>query len=391
MVGSRSPVTQKRPLGHVLHLASVRWWSALAYTAFALAQGLDRIGVPGGIVTPPETPLDERASAGGLLRTEWRDLFDKRPDRALRAIARLKAGARDGSVAAVFVHTGEGHLPAALALRGGPAPLLRVRADIRRPGRSPLHNWLYTRATDRILISGEFMRSDYFDDLRIAPRRIVHLPAGFDTETIRGIDREKARARLRAAQGWSPDAPVVGMLARYSPVKGHRDLVAAARLLGLPAARYLSAGPDGQVGRATVQSWVDQAGLGDRFAVLGESENPLELAAGLDVAVIASIGSEAVCRSALEYMSLGVPIVATRVHVIPETLGDAGVLVDANAPEQIADALGALLRDPVRAGLLGQAGACRIQEEFDLRRIAERALAVIEAARREDGRCLKAG
>ncbi len=381
----RTPVKEPRPAGLVLHIASVRWWSALAYYALALAQGLDRLGVPGGVVATPGSPLDERAARLGLSRPEWRGLLSERPDRALRAVGRLRAAVRDGAVSAVFVHTGGGHLATALALRGGPAPLLRARPEIRRPARGPVASWLHGRASDRILIPGDFMRRGYFEHLGIEPQRIRRLPAGIDLGPTRGIDRQAARLRLRAANGWDLEAPVVGMLARYSPVKGHDTLVRAARILAdrIPSARFLAAGPEGQTGRDHVREWIATAGLADRFAALDPVADPLETAAGFDVAVIASTGSEAVCRSALEYMALGVPIVATRVHVIPETVGDAGILVSAGAPGELADGIGSIVGDSARAAGLGRAGLERVRREFDLGVIAAQAVAIVEEARRE--------
>jgi glycosyltransferase involved in cell wall biosynthesis len=369
----------------VLHIASVRWWSALAYYALALAQGLERLGVPGGIVAAPGSPLEERAAPLRLVRPEWQGLISRRPDRVLRSAERLRAAVRGGRISAVVVHTGDGHLASALALRGGPAPLLRARPEIRRPSNGPASSWLHAGASDRVLIPGDFMRRGFLERLRIDERKIVVLPAGIDLDPARAIERRSARSRLRAAHGWDPEAPVVGMLARYSPVKGHRDLVRAVRILAdrYPAARFLTAGPEGQTGRERVRAWIAEAGIADRFFALDAVADPLEAAAGFDVAVIASTDSEAVCRSALEYMALGVPIVATRVHVIPETVGDAGILIPAGAPEDLAQAIASLLDDPARAAELGRIGLLRVRERFDLPVIGERALAIIEDARRE--------
>lgn len=371
--------------GLVLHIAWVRWWSALAYHALTIARGLDQLGRPSRVLAPPGTPLAVRAAAMGLASSRWSDLVSSRPDRVIGAIRSLRRAAREGAVSALLVHTGPGHAAAALALRGGPAPLVRVRSDIRRPARGPVQRWLYSKATDRIWISGEFMRGGYLEGLGIDPGRIDLLPAGIDCREAERIDRTAAGGRLRAEHGWSAQARVVGMLARYSPVKGHEDFVQAARILaeGREDVYFLSAGPTGQVGREGVEAWVRGAGLSRRFAILDAVEDPLSLAAGLDVAVIPSRGSEAVCRSALEYMALGLPVVATQVHVIPETIGDAGLLVPPADPPALSRAIQELLDDPERAGRLGEAAARRVRDEFEIGRIAARAAALIDEAWRD--------
>lgn len=382
MIACHPPVEENTTRPILLHLAWVRWWSALAYYAYTLAAALDRIGHPSRIVAPPGSPLAVRAADAGLAAPEWGGLAAGSPSRTLAAVRRLRAASGDGRIGAVFVHTGPGHLSAALALHSRKAPLLRIRSDIRRPSAGPAARWLYATATRRVLISGEFMRGSYLRGLGIESRRVVHLPAGFDLRSIDGIDREARRGALRLERGWPAGAPVVGMLARYSPVKGHRVFVEAAREIAAshPQVRFLTAGSEGQVGRDQVAAWVAEAGLSDRFAVLGAAADPLSLAAGLDLAVIASTGSEAVCRSALEYMALGIPIVATAIHVIPETVGDAGILVAPGDAPAAAEAMMRLLSDPAAAAARGAEGRRRVAERFDADRIAARAAAIVEEA-----------
>jgi glycosyltransferase involved in cell wall biosynthesis len=53
----------------------------------------------------------------------------------------------------------------------------------------------------------------------------------------------------------------------------------------------------------------------------------------------------------LEAMTVGVPVVAARRGSLPEVLGDAGVLVEPDQPEEIAAAIGRLLTNaPLAAG-----------------------------------------
>jgi glycosyltransferase involved in cell wall biosynthesis len=50
--------------------------------------------------------------------------------------------------------------------------------------------------------------------------------------------------------------------------------------------------------------------------------------------------------------------------------GKTGLLVPPEAPEPMADAIAALLGDPVRARAMGEAGRRRAVERFDVRRVA---------------------
>ena len=69
-----------------------------------------------------------------------------------------------------------------------------------------------------------------------------------------------------------------------------------------------------------------------------------------------------------EAQSQGLACVATRVSGIPELIDDgkSGVLVEPDAPEELAQALEALIREPARRRALGEAGRRRVAENFSL-------------------------
>jgi glycosyltransferase involved in cell wall biosynthesis len=60
---------------------------------------------------------------------------------------------------------------------------------------------------------------------------------------------------------------------------------------------------------------------------------------------------------ALEAMSLGIPVIATRCGALPELVGDeAGVLIDPTEPESIVAALDRVLGDDSMAEVIGRRG-----------------------------------
>ena len=85
--------------------------------------------------------------------------------------------------------------------------------------------------------------------------------------------------------------------------------------------------------------------------------------------------------SVIEAMAAGKPVVASAVGGIPDQLGDTGVLVPAESPQALADAIAALLADPDRRAALGHAARQRAFGQFDaatmrveIRGLAERLL-----------------
>ncbi|MBC7802656.1 MAG: glycosyltransferase family 4 protein, partial [Candidatus Parcubacteria bacterium] len=75
-----------------------------------------------------------------------------------------------------------------------------------------------------------------------------------------------------------------------------------------------------------------------------------------------------------EAQSQGLACVATRVSGIPELIEDGrtGVLVEPESPAELAQALAALIADPVRRRELGAAGRHRVRAEFGLEENIER-------------------
>src|SRR5439155_13240545 len=64
----------------------------------------------------------------------------------------------------------------------------------------------------------------------------------------------------------------------------------------------------------------------------------------------------------LEAMTLGVPVVAANRGALPEVLGDAGPLVDPEAPEELASAIERLLDDEAFAASCAAKGVLRAKQ-----------------------------
>jgi glycosyltransferase involved in cell wall biosynthesis len=71
----------------------------------------------------------------------------------------------------------------------------------------------------------------------------------------------------------------------------------------------------------------------------------------------------------MECMSLGLPIVCSDFPVYREVAGTtgAGILVDPTVPEEIANAIESLVRDPVRAHQMGEAGKAAVRDQLNWR------------------------
>jgi glycosyltransferase involved in cell wall biosynthesis len=169
--------------------------------------------------------------------------------------------------------------------------------------------------------------------------------------------------RLDAGHG---DATVILFVGRFSPNKAQHNLVEALWLYRRwydPDARLHLVGPpvtDAYV--QAVRGFAEELGLAGAVRY-GHDLSEAALAAwyaDADVFVCLS-EHEGFCIPLLEAMHAGLPIVAFAAGAVPETLGDAGILLDTNRPSAVASAVHRVRCDPALAGRLVASGHDRVK------------------------------
>lgn len=184
--------------------------------------------------------------------------------------------------------------------------------------------------------------------------RIEVIPNFVDTERFRPFpDR-------RTAGG----PPLAVHVSNFRPVKRVPWLVEAfGRATAGTAARLILVGdgPDQSAARRRAQ----ELGLGARVSFLGERDALPELLAPADLFLLAS-EEESFGLSALEAMSCGVPVVATRVGGIPEVVldGVSGLLAARDDQVAFAACIAELLFDRPRAARLGVSARALVLERY---------------------------
>jgi len=101
-----------------------------------------------------------------------------------------------------------------------------------------------------------------------------------------------------------------------------------------------------------------------------------------DIGVVPSLLYESFSYTCAQTMACGLPVVASRIGGIPETLaeGECGVLVAPGSPRDLSEALIYLCHDPDKRRALGAAGRQRAVTAFSSETVARRNLEVYEQA-----------
>jgi glycosyltransferase involved in cell wall biosynthesis len=143
-----------------------------------------------------------------------------------------------------------------------------------------------------------------------APEKSRVIPNGVDTYQFRP-DAE-ARASVRKELGLDGQATLIGLVARFSPVKGHETFFAAARVLHeqLMNVHFVLCGQGISSTDKRLTAMVRQAGVERVTHLLGTRADVSRITAALDIATSTSM-SESFSLTMAEAMACAVPCVST--------------------------------------------------------------------------------
>lgn len=332
----------------IVQLHDETWDSGLAHYALTLAQALSERG--------HEVEFWARRDSYAARRAKDFRLETLEIEHPWVALPGLRARLKRRQTAIINAHTGSAHSLAAALAAGSALKVVRTRGDARPPAK-------------HVLAKALAHRTDAF----IAPNRALRdaLLESFPGARVELVFQGLAPLGSAAA---APSASVVGILGRLDEVKGHAILIDAAAAMSrdFSSASFLAAGEDTSGRLQGLRARSHGLGLNGRFEFLGKVPDAGAFINRCAIGVVASTGSEAVSRAALEWMQLGRPVVAARVGCLPDLIEDGrtGLLVPPGDSAALAKALGRLLCDPGEAAAMGRRGAERFARDFSLARFA---------------------
>lgn len=268
-------------------------------------------------------------------------------DRRSAAFARsLRETIAAGGIDVVHAH---GHVTAALLPALGVPVITTIHVALGAGWR-----WLPAIATGlRRSAAITAVSADLAHRFRWTRRAIDVVPPGIDITRFAAVERT------------DDGVFTLGIAARLHPIKRHRDLLAALRLL-------------------------DRSGHRCRLLIAGEgpAEHAIRAAsAGLDVTLLGSVADipgflqridgfvlpsdhEGTPVALIEAMAAGVPVIASAVGGVPALVGDAGLLVPRRHPRALAGVIERLAASPDLRHGLGDAARRRVADHGLDRQVA---------------------
>jgi glycosyltransferase involved in cell wall biosynthesis len=327
-------------------------------------QGYRVVPVPAGPAKPlsRDELLPHMGEFTQFVEREWRRLP---PDVVhshfwMSGIAAVLAGDRHGIPVVHSYHT-----------LGTVARRYQGTADTSPPQRIGIERKI-GRAATRIIATGA-------DEVNELTR--MGVPRDRVSVVPRGVDCEQFRPEGPAARKRLPRRVV--SVGRLAPRNGFADLVAALR--GVPDTELVIAGgprrdklaADPEAGR--LRELAERLRVADRVHLVGRVPRDRMPALLRSADLVACVPWYEPSGSVpLEAMACGVPVLATRVGGLTDTVVEnvTGVLVPPRQPGMLRAAMASLLAAPARRSFLGGAGRDRAEKRYPWQRIAEESAAV---------------
>ena len=239
-----------------------------------------------------------------------------------------------------------------------------------------VHRWIYRRLTCAFAIS-EVIKKNLFETCPLEPAQVRLLHNGVDTIKFNPLisDREKVRKEYNIGD----DDVVMGMLARFSPGKGHEEFLTAAREL-TKKYRHLKFMIVGEASRGEDEYAGHIKGMAkeyipDNVIFTGFRKDTPDVLHAMDIFVFPS-HSEAFGIALIEAMAMERASVASRTDGILDIAidGETSLLFEKGNPEDLRGKLEMLIENRELREKMGKAARKRTIENFEIELLTQRVI-----------------
>jgi glycosyltransferase involved in cell wall biosynthesis len=351
---------------NILQVVNTFKWNAISSYALVLSKGLKNRGHKVLLITLPESRFLKRAKAEGLkvitLKLNHNNFFI-----ALKKMMHLL---REEEINILNVHESQGFIISCLATKlvKRPIALIRTRGTPMIPNRDPINRYLYNSLANKVIVTSNFMREECLKRLRGKKDHYLLIYGGVDTKNLKPCEPDLT---LKQNLGLEKDAPVIGFIGRFDPVKGHKYFFEAASKIAKnwkskPRIKFLVIGYESKFSEIDLLNMAKICCIKEDLLLVTKWVELSKFLSIIDIGVISSIDSEANSRVCLEFMACGKPVVATTVGVIPEIIedGKTGYLVQPKDVQTMAEIVAKLLKDKQKLKTIGEAARKVVEERF---------------------------
>ena len=373
----------------ILITSNVRWWNAEAAYAAILARELLNAGHKVWVLTLPNSLNETKLRNWNLPIITDIPLSSSNPWQLWRAYQRLKSLIEEQQIQIVNAHRSEGFpLLVLLRQRLKSFALIRTRGTTRPLRDHWLNRRLHEDWIESVIVPAQVIASQLRQVLNLPPERlhVIYYPVNPSKIGVKE-ESEAQQSRLECLDrlGIPKHCRVIGIVGRIRPVKGQRTLLKSFVALRkrFPDIVLLMLYRDTSETEAEWQGLLQdlvESNLQQSVYLYGYREDVQEIMRHIDIGVVSSIDSEVICRVAVEFFSVGTPVVAFPTGALPEIIQDGftGRIAKDKSAEALAETLEWMLESPERIAEFGQNARQQSLERFDPNKLLEQTLSVYE-------------
>ena len=349
-------------------------WSAASNYCILASKELLAMGHEVLLITEPGIPFDKAIEYNIPVNNKLR-LNHRNPRKFLQAFKLLKSLFKEFKPDIISAHINEGAwMPGLVAKYVCPdAIVARIRTDIDAPKGHFVNRYVHHHWVDHIIAGSNLHKKNCHDVLDYPNEKIDVVYGGVDTTLFN--PKNRLNSTFRTEVGVKNDEILLGLVARLSPVKGHKFLIEAFSEVCKINKRVKLAciGYESELSFDWLKDLAKEYNVADKLICVGRRNDIEKVIADIDIGLISSIGSEANTRAGLEYMASGKPVVGTSVGVIPEVIVDklTGFVVPHSNSKALAEAILKLVQNNAMRQLMGQSSRHRAEQVFSLKRFAQ--------------------
>jgi len=373
----------------ILITSNVRWWNAEAAYAATLARELLNAGHKVWVLTLPNSLNETKLRSWNLPIITDIPLSSSNPWQLWQAYRRLQSLIEEQQIQVVNAHRSEGFPPLVLLRqRLKSFALIRTRGTTRPLRDHWLNRKLHEDWIESVIVPAQVIASQLRQVLNLPSERlqVIYYPVNPSSIDSQG-ESEAQQSRLECLDrlGIPRQCRVIGIVGRIRPVKGQRILLKSFATLRkrFPDTVLLMLYRDTNETEAEWQGLLQdlvESNLQQSVYLYGYREDVLEIMRHTDIGVVSSVDSEVICRVAVEFFSVGKPVIAFPTGALPEIIQDGvtGRIAKDKSAEALAEILEWMLESPERISEFGKNARQQSLERFDPNKLLEQTLSVYE-------------
>ena len=322
----------------ILHTEWSGGWGGQELRILSEMEGLRARGYWVGLAAAPHTPIYKKMKSLGfpVFALGFKGNLDFKTFMGLIKIIRAE------KINIVNTHSGKDTYVGGLAAKFCGVKFIRTRHLSYAIKKTSFINKL----ADHIVTTGEPTRQSMIQKQNIHPDKITSIPSRPDENLFNPENYKKSE--IREFLGISKDELVIGIVAFFRRMKRLDNFIEMASLLKTRnknlKLKFVLVG-DGPF-RAELEALIKEKNLDQEVLLVGHQENPAKFMAAFDIGVLSSDSGEATPQVLMQYLMMGLPIMATEIcHIEGMPSSSAYQLVPVNNILVWTETLEKLLKD----------------------------------------------